>query len=85
MEPEMYIHMPSETPEHMNVFGHMGGGGWCGYEENRELARIWESYLKQLEKIIGPVWSDSLWSLLLITSDVKSLVSLIILQWDPQI
>lgn len=53
MEPEMYIHMPSETPEHMNVFGHMGGG-WCGYEENRELGRIWESYLKQLEKIIGP-------------------------------
>jgi len=28
MEPEMYIHMPSETPEHLNVFGHMGGG-WC--------------------------------------------------------
>lgn len=70
MEPEIYIHMPSETPEHLNVFGHVGGG-WCGYEVNRELGRIWEAIL---ENIIGPIWSDSL------SYYVKSLVSLIILQ-----
>ncbi len=38
----MYIHMQSETPEHLNVFGHVSGG-WCGYEVNRELGRIEEA------------------------------------------